>query len=388
MSQFAEQTQKQFAELEASHGRMKALTASMDKIVKTFQQVHSQLSKASEETNRILNLVFKEQHHSKRDRDCLDQDINKVFNVYHNMKPQQQGHVVDNPYYQDDIKPDAMLVSKARSPSQYQDGDNMSYTRKEALKHLPEASSWHKFSGTGEYDHVELIDYIDVLFIDVPSIPDYWITARLNTEFKGHASIWYTEMKEIHGRRSWPWWKGQIIQKNSNGTWIWQKTMSFESYKYSVDKVPYEWCLRQSTRLEAIDSQMNTQMRNHKILTQMPGELEHSIKCRCNHQCTLDDISNTLQEVRKRTKIGKFTPYKSSGFKEKQPFRVEFKDKPKERVSEMANKKNSCHNCGLADHCAKNCPKAKKKVYAIEKVPEEESPTEDSESDSMGDAMK
>ncbi|MBW0496141.1 hypothetical protein O181_035856 [Austropuccinia psidii MF-1] len=209
------------------------------------------------------------------------------------MKPQLQGHVMDNPYYQDDIKPDAMLVNKARSPSKYQDGDNMSYYEKEALKQLPEASSWPKFSGTGEYDHMELIDYIDGLFIDVPSIPDYWITARLNTAFEGHSSIWYTEMKEIHGRRNWPWWKSQIIQKYSNGTWIWQKTMSFENDKYSVDKDPYEWCLRQSKRLKAIDPQMNTQMRNHKPLTQMPGGLEHAVKCRCNHNCTLDDISNT-----------------------------------------------------------------------------------------------
>ncbi|MBW0581089.1 hypothetical protein O181_120804 [Austropuccinia psidii MF-1] len=88
----------------------------------------------------------------------------------------------------------------------------MSYTEKEALKQLPEASSWPKFSGTGEYDHMELIDYIDGLFTDVPSIPDYWITARLNTDFKGNASIWYTKMKEIHGRRNWPWWRSQIIQ--------------------------------------------------------------------------------------------------------------------------------------------------------------------------------
>ncbi|MBW0570542.1 hypothetical protein O181_110257 [Austropuccinia psidii MF-1] len=129
------------------------------------------------------------------------------------MKPQNQGHVMDNPYYQDDIKPDAMLVSKARSPSQYQNGDNMSYTEKEALKQLPEASSWPKFSGTEEYDLMELVDYIDGLFIDVPSIPDYWIISRLNTAFKGHASIWYTEIKEIHGRRSWQCLKSQIIQK-------------------------------------------------------------------------------------------------------------------------------------------------------------------------------
>ncbi|MBW0578749.1 hypothetical protein O181_118464 [Austropuccinia psidii MF-1] len=138
MSQFAEKTEKQFAELHESHERMKTLTVSMDKIVKNLQVKLAQLSKASEETNRRLNLVFEEQHHSKRDRDCLDQDINKLFNVYHSMKSQPQGHVMDNPYHQDDIKPDAMLVNKARSPSQYQDGDNMSYSEKEALKQLSE----------------------------------------------------------------------------------------------------------------------------------------------------------------------------------------------------------------------------------------------------------
>ncbi|MBW0480599.1 hypothetical protein O181_020314 [Austropuccinia psidii MF-1] len=102
----------------------------------------------------------------------------------------------------------------------------------------------------------------------------------------------------------------------------------------------------------------------------MPGELEDSVKCRCNQNCTLDEIANNLQDVRKRTNIGKFTPYRSSNFKKKQPFRVEFNDKPKERVVEVA-KKNSFHNCGSTDHYANNCPKAQKKVYSIEKVPEE-----------------
>ncbi|MBW0549937.1 hypothetical protein O181_089652 [Austropuccinia psidii MF-1] len=211
----------------------------MGKIVKTLQEGHAQVRKSSEETRKGLNLVFKEQHHSKRDRDCLDQDMNKLFNVYHNLKPQPQNQVMDNPYHQEDIKPDSLLVNKERSPSQYQDGDNMSYSEKEALKQLPEASSWPKFSCTGGYDHMELIAYIDGLFIDVPSIPDYWITDRLNTEFKVHVSIWYTEMKEIHGRRSWPWWKSQIIPKYRNGTWIWKKTISFANDKYSVDKDLY-----------------------------------------------------------------------------------------------------------------------------------------------------
>ncbi|MBW0489121.1 hypothetical protein O181_028836 [Austropuccinia psidii MF-1] len=125
---------------------------------------------------------------------------------------------------------------------------------------------------------MELSDSIDGLLIDVPSIPDYWIPARLNTAFKGHAGIWSTEMKEMHGRRNWPWWKSQIIQKYSTGTWIWQKTMSFENDKYSVDKDLYEWCLRQSKRLKASDPQMNIHMRNHKLLTHMPAELEHAVK--------------------------------------------------------------------------------------------------------------
>ncbi|MBW0470123.1 hypothetical protein O181_009838 [Austropuccinia psidii MF-1] len=75
MSQFAEQTQKQYAELQESHERMKTLTASMDKIVKPLQERHAQLRKDSEETNKRLNQVFEEQHHRKRDRDYLDQDI-------------------------------------------------------------------------------------------------------------------------------------------------------------------------------------------------------------------------------------------------------------------------------------------------------------------------
>ncbi|MBW0586656.1 hypothetical protein O181_126371 [Austropuccinia psidii MF-1] len=106
----------------------------MDKIVKTLQEGHAQLSKATEETNKRLNLLFEEQHHSKRDSDCLDQDINKLFSVYHSMKAQPQGHAMDNPYHQDDIKPDVILVNKARSSSKYQDEDNMFYSEKESLK--------------------------------------------------------------------------------------------------------------------------------------------------------------------------------------------------------------------------------------------------------------
>ncbi|MBW0546313.1 hypothetical protein O181_086028 [Austropuccinia psidii MF-1] len=156
---------------------------------------------------------------------------------------------------------------------------------------------------------MELIYYIYGLFNDVPSIPDHCITTRLDTAFKGNASIWYTEMNEIHGRRKSPWWKRQINQKYSN-------------------------------------------------------------------------------DVRKTTNIGKYTPYKSSGFKEKQPFKVEFKGKPIKRAAEVANKKNYCHSCDSTDHYNNGFPNANKKVYAIQKVPEEQYQTGDSDSDSMGDSIR
>ncbi|MBW0483909.1 hypothetical protein O181_023624 [Austropuccinia psidii MF-1] len=137
--------------------------------------------------------------------------------------------------------------------------------------------------------------------------------------------------------------------------------MSFENDKYSVGKDAYKWCLRQSKRLKDIDPQRNVQMRNHKLMTQMPGDLEHAVKCRCNHNCTLYEISNTLQD---------------------------FKYNPRKVVAEVGKKKNSCHNCGSTDHYSNNCTKAKRKVYAIEKGSEEESSTEDFDSASMGDSIR
>ncbi|MBW0502881.1 hypothetical protein O181_042596 [Austropuccinia psidii MF-1] len=138
MSQFEEETQKHFAELQESHERMKTLTDSMEKTVKALQECPSQLRKASEETNERLNQVFNEQHQLKRDRDCLDQYINEFFSVYQNMKPQSQDHILNDPYHKEDIKPYFFFVNKESSPHKYQDGDSMSYSEKEALKQLPE----------------------------------------------------------------------------------------------------------------------------------------------------------------------------------------------------------------------------------------------------------
>ncbi|MBW0553665.1 hypothetical protein O181_093380 [Austropuccinia psidii MF-1] len=223
----------------------------------------------------------------------------------------------------------------------------MTYSEKEALKQLPKASSWPIFPGIGEYDHMELIDYIDGLFTGVASIPDYWITARLNTAFKGHASIWYTEMKEIHGRRNWKGWRSQINQKYRNDTWVWQKTLSFGNDRYTVDKDPYDWCLRQLKRLMAIDPHITTEMRSHKLLSKLPGGLEHAVKFRFSKESTLDEISTTLQEVRIRTAIG-------------------------------------FHNCESPNHYADNSSKNREEIFAREEETRKDQEGLESDSDSVG----
>ncbi|MBW0486482.1 hypothetical protein O181_026197 [Austropuccinia psidii MF-1] len=58
MSQVPERTQKQFSELPERHEREKRLKYSMDGLVKTPQESHAQLSKASEETIQRLKQVF------------------------------------------------------------------------------------------------------------------------------------------------------------------------------------------------------------------------------------------------------------------------------------------------------------------------------------------
>ncbi|MBW0503773.1 hypothetical protein O181_043488 [Austropuccinia psidii MF-1] len=75
-------------------------------------------------------------------------------------------------------------------------------------------------------------------------------------------------------------------------------------------------------------------------------------------------------------------------FKRETTFQGGLQRQTEEKMEEVIKKKNTLHNLGLTDHYANNCPKAKKKFYSIEQFSEEESPTEESESASMGDAMR
>ncbi|MBW0575641.1 hypothetical protein O181_115356 [Austropuccinia psidii MF-1] len=131
-SQFLEKTQKEFERLHESISRLQEVYTIQTKTIHTLQEDYTELYKASEDTKRRINQVLEDQNHCKRDREYLDQDIVKLLNFCQKMKAQTQGHVSGNtPNHKKDIEPDSLLVNKSRSPSQYQDGDNISYTEKE-----------------------------------------------------------------------------------------------------------------------------------------------------------------------------------------------------------------------------------------------------------------
>ncbi|MBW0552308.1 hypothetical protein O181_092023 [Austropuccinia psidii MF-1] len=82
MFQFAVKTKEQLDVFKRLNERFQRKAILQEATIKAIQESCAQLSKASEEKNKRLNQVFEEQHHCKRDRDFLDQDINILFNVY------------------------------------------------------------------------------------------------------------------------------------------------------------------------------------------------------------------------------------------------------------------------------------------------------------------
>ncbi|MBW0548769.1 hypothetical protein O181_088484 [Austropuccinia psidii MF-1] len=91
MSQFADKTQKMFAKLQEKNSRFQQLTTLQQIKMQTLLEAYFKLRKASEETNKRLKKVLEKKYHCKRDRECMDQEMNKLLNVCRNMRAQSHG---------------------------------------------------------------------------------------------------------------------------------------------------------------------------------------------------------------------------------------------------------------------------------------------------------
>ncbi|MBW0539818.1 hypothetical protein O181_079533 [Austropuccinia psidii MF-1] len=146
-----------------------------------------------------------------------------------------------------------------------------------------------------------------------------------------------------------------------------------------MNKYLYDLCLKQSKRLKAIDPHMNIQIRNHKLLTQVPGSLEHAIKSMLKKDCTLDDTSNTLQEGRSITSICRYDT-NSTGDNRENP-NIEAKEA---HDTEALRKTGICHSCLSPNHYGETCHKDREEIFPREEETRKTPEGSKSDSNSVG----
>ncbi|MBW0519375.1 hypothetical protein O181_059090 [Austropuccinia psidii MF-1] len=119
-------------------------------------------------------------------------------------------------------------------------------------------------------------------------------------------------------------------------------------------------------------------MRNYKLLTKLPGDLEHAVKCRCSKEFTLDEISNTLQEVRIRTSIGRYNNHSTGNNRENPTLEAkETHDSDSEITTGFCNRESP-------NHCADNFTKYREEIFAREKETRKDQEGHECDSDSVG----
>ncbi|MBW0513111.1 hypothetical protein O181_052826 [Austropuccinia psidii MF-1] len=239
-------------------------------------------------------------------------------------------------------------------------------------KDIPKLEEWPKFSGEGEYNHIELIRTIDMLQEDF-HIPDEIIVGKLQSLYTRAAKKWYYKMRIDPGKHNWPLWKCEIITKWANNYWRFKMENSFESASFDSEKdKPLTWFLKQKDRLSALHPDMSDSMINMKILRKCGGELEHDIKCRVLEPCSTEDYINSMKDIITRKKIGKaWTRVPMESTMVSKPCR---EDKRPERPV------LKCHKCGSTSHLANACTK-KKNINEFQVIEEAQCTEEKEESD-------
>ncbi|MBW0463211.1 hypothetical protein O181_002926 [Austropuccinia psidii MF-1] len=111
-------------------------------------------------------------------------------------------------------------------------------------------------------------------------------------------------------------------------------------------------------RLNSIDPQITSEIRNHKLLIKLPEDLEHALKCICSKEFTLDAISNTLQEVRRRTHIGRYYTDRAGDNRESPTLEA------KEAQYSKVQMTKACHKCGSPNHYENSFSKGREEVFS------------------------
>ncbi|MBW0574800.1 hypothetical protein O181_114515 [Austropuccinia psidii MF-1] len=160
-------------------------------------------------------------------------------------------------------------------------------------------------------------------------------------------------MRKDHGKHDWTWWKSEVITKWAHNYWWFKMENAFESALFSSEKdKPLTWFLKQEDRLSSLHQDMSDSMINMKILRICGGEIEHTIKCRCEGPFSSEDYIDSMEDIITRTRIGK--TWTRNSIESKMVLTISREDKRPERPI------LKCHRCGSTSHLANTCTKKTK----------------------------
>ncbi|KAI9610595.1 hypothetical protein H4Q26_006740, partial [Puccinia striiformis f. sp. tritici PST-130] len=171
-------------------------------------------------------------------------------------------------------------------------------TEKEVGKLLPPLSEWVSFSGEGEYDYIEFIQYCDLI------LETYWakediVVVRLPRLFRGVAKVWWKTKSAAMGKASWQTWKDQMKAQFNTSTWRSKMKEAFRKEKLDPSvHVISTWCVAQHRRLECISPGLSLKEINEEILERCPGTLANSVNCRLpDLNVDLTVLINTMEDI-------------------------------------------------------------------------------------------
>ena len=241
---------------------------------------------------------------------------------------------------------------------------------------VPRIKEWPKFTGEGEYDHLEFIRTID-LFKEDFDLGDIGISGRLSSLFKGNARRWFNDVRLANGRQPWSWWKEQITNKWGSPAWRYKLENKFDESIFDVEKdSPVKWFLTQKDRLQALWPNMSVQDMHLRILKKCGGDLEHAIKSRAPRDASSEDIINILEDITTRTRIGrKYKPYKNM-ISEKLDYKQNSNNSGNKESSKDINpyKDKKCYTCQKMGHTSTSCPQKRKNVNQVDATGEQAEP--------------
>jgi hypothetical protein len=215
-------------------------------------------------------------------------------------------------------------------------------------------SDWPKFSGQGEYDHMDFIHWIDTAKRD-SMVPDKVIFLKLLTILEGVALSWYKSMRLTIHTNNWTYWRQAIINKFSTSNWKRKKQLAFEKDRFVPGETAVaDWVTCQYKRLIAFEPNISPESINFKLFGLVSGEVEYAAKTAMPQ--TGGDIStviNVLEDIVDETRLSRYRnqPRLASAQTGKPLESNKTPDKQK------ASKELKCWVCNTAGNTSRSCPK-------------------------------